>query len=89
MIIVATTSLPAVDHPNADRWNAVRLCQNDGFSVFQALDDDYCTYSYTTVAGLLWLVCYCTRIVVIRVILLYEGYFNKSNLTVPSLLWLA
>ena len=53
MKMVATTSLPAFDHPNADRWNAVRLCQNDGFSVFQALDDDYCTYSYTTVAGLL------------------------------------
>ena len=28
MIIVATTSLPAVDHPNADRWNAARSCQN-------------------------------------------------------------
>ena len=28
MIIVATTSLPAVDRPNADRWNAARLCQN-------------------------------------------------------------
>ena len=26
--IVATTSLPAVDHPNADRWNAARSCQN-------------------------------------------------------------
>ena len=24
MEIVATTSLPAVDHPNADRWNAAR-----------------------------------------------------------------
>ena len=24
MIIVATTSLPAVDRPNADRWNAAR-----------------------------------------------------------------
>ena len=27
MIIVATTSLPAVNHPNADRWNAARSCQ--------------------------------------------------------------
>ena len=27
MIIVATTSLPAVDCPNADRWNAARSCQ--------------------------------------------------------------
>ena len=27
MKIVATTSLPAVDRPNADRWNAARLCQ--------------------------------------------------------------
>ena len=27
MKIVATTSLPAVDHPNADRWNAAHLCQ--------------------------------------------------------------
>jgi len=27
MIIVATKSLPAVDRPNADRWNAVRSCQ--------------------------------------------------------------
>ena len=27
MEIVATTSLPAVDRPNADRWNAARSCQ--------------------------------------------------------------
>ena len=27
--IVATTSLPAVDCPNADRWNAVRLYQKN------------------------------------------------------------
>ena len=27
MKIVATTSLPAVDHPYADRWNAPRACQ--------------------------------------------------------------
>ena len=27
MKIVATTSLPAVDRPNADRWNAARSCQ--------------------------------------------------------------
>ena len=30
MIIVATTSLPAVDRPNADRWNAARSCQYFG-----------------------------------------------------------
>ena len=28
MKIVATTSLPAVDRQNADRWNAARSCQN-------------------------------------------------------------
>ena len=28
MIIVATTSLAAVDPPNANRWNAARACQN-------------------------------------------------------------
>ena len=28
MEIVATTSLPAVDRPNADRWNAARSRQN-------------------------------------------------------------
>ena len=28
MIIVATTSLPAADRPNADRWNAACSCQN-------------------------------------------------------------
>ena len=28
MKIVATTSLPAVDGPNADRWNAARSLQN-------------------------------------------------------------
>ena len=27
MKIVATTSLPAVNRPNADRWNATRSCQ--------------------------------------------------------------
>ena len=27
MKIVATTSLPAVDHPNADRWHAARSHQ--------------------------------------------------------------
>ena len=25
--LVAPTSLPAVDRPNADRWNAARSCQ--------------------------------------------------------------
>ena len=29
MIIVATTSLPAVDRPNADRWNAARSCEKE------------------------------------------------------------
>ena len=29
MKIVATTSLPAVERPNADRWNAARSCQYD------------------------------------------------------------
>ena len=29
MKIVATTSLPAVDRPNADRWNAARSRQNE------------------------------------------------------------
>ena len=28
MEIVATMSLPAVECPNADRWNAARSCQN-------------------------------------------------------------
>ena len=31
MEIVATTSLPAVDRPNADRWNAARSCQKRNF----------------------------------------------------------
>ena len=30
MQIVATTSLPAVDRPNADRWNAARSRQKTG-----------------------------------------------------------
>ena len=29
MKIVATTSLPAVDRPNADRWNVARSCQKN------------------------------------------------------------
>ena len=29
MEIVATTSLPAVDRQNADRWNAARSCQKE------------------------------------------------------------
>ena len=29
MKIVGTTSLPAVDRPNADRWNATHSCQNE------------------------------------------------------------
>ena len=29
MKIVATTSLPAIDRPNADRWNAARSRQLD------------------------------------------------------------
>ena len=33
MIIVATTSLPAVDPPNADRWNAARSCQLSGLKL--------------------------------------------------------
>ena len=28
LFLVATTSLPAVDRPNDDRWNAARSCQN-------------------------------------------------------------
>ena len=31
MKIVATTSLPAVDRPNADRWNAARSRQEEDF----------------------------------------------------------
>ena len=30
MKIVATTSLPAVDRPNADRWNGARSRQFEG-----------------------------------------------------------
>ena len=33
MKIVATTSLPAVDRPNADRWNAARSRQNKFFNL--------------------------------------------------------
>ena len=33
MKIVATTSLPAVDRPNADRWNAARLRQKGSSGV--------------------------------------------------------
>ena len=29
LFLMAITSLPAVDRPNADRWNAARLCQNE------------------------------------------------------------
>ena len=32
MKIVATTSLPAVDRPNADRWNAARSRQKSEIS---------------------------------------------------------
>ena len=28
LFLVAITSLPAVDRPNDDHWNTVRLCQN-------------------------------------------------------------
>ena len=31
MIIVATTSLSAVDRLNADRWNAAHSCQKGNF----------------------------------------------------------
>ena len=34
LFLVATTSLPAVDRPNADRWNATRSCQKEKNSVF-------------------------------------------------------
>ena len=34
MKIVATTSLPAVDRPNAERWNAARLRQKWSEGVF-------------------------------------------------------
>ena len=32
MKIVATMSLPAVDRPNTDRWNAARSCQKKYFT---------------------------------------------------------
>ena len=34
MIIVATTSLPAVDRPNTDHWSAARSCQNNSICSF-------------------------------------------------------
>ena len=36
MKIVATTSLPAVDRPNADRWNVARSCQKHSLRKFRA-----------------------------------------------------
>ena len=37
--IVATTSLPAVDRSNDDRWNAARSCQ------FKTIESRYFTFS--------------------------------------------
>ena len=45
MEIVATTSLPAVDRPNADHWNAARSCQ---FSYKRSHESLYeCSYEYS------------------------------------------
>ena len=42
MKIVATTSLPAVDRPNADRWNAARSRQYNRLIVrFNFLGSDF------------------------------------------------
>jgi len=38
MEIVATTSLPAVDRPNADRWNAARSRQFGNSTTLQLYD---------------------------------------------------
>ena len=46
MIIVATTSLPAVDRPNADRWNAARSCQ-----LFEASSTSNVTVSVHTLCN--------------------------------------
>ena len=44
MKIVATTSLPAVDRPNADRWNAARSRQKNAREQddFQSLEVVMC-----------------------------------------------
>ena len=40
MKIVATTSLPAVNRPNADRWNAARSRQNNMVEDNKKKEDD-------------------------------------------------
>ena len=37
MRIVATTSLPAVDRPNDDRWNATRSCQKPATYIHKSI----------------------------------------------------
>ena len=53
MEIVATTSLPAVDRPNADRWNAARSCQyltlGPCLSIYRGLQDSV-GVSYWTIS---------------------------------------
>ena len=36
--IVATTLLPAVNRPNADRWNAARTCQYNTYTLYLSND---------------------------------------------------
>ena len=40
MKIVATTSLPVVDRPNADRWNAARSRQKTGKKRKENMDEN-------------------------------------------------
>ena len=51
MKIVATTSLPAVDRPNADRWNAARLRQNTVNTCLVTLYGDACCEEDTNSQG--------------------------------------
>ena len=54
VVLVATMSLPAVDHPNTDRWNADRSCQFQKVS----LDVTYSTGDKFKYAESGKLVCY-------------------------------
>ena len=50
MKIVATTSLPAVDRPNADRWNAARSRQNAvNVYIFNSKKPEYVILSFLSI----------------------------------------
>ena len=99
MIILATSSLPAVDRPNADRWNAARSCQNNLHSRGQLLVMGYnqnyienesqwqftnCESNFLIPMYTSRIIEYCRKCIDILIRLFSVGYLKAENYFISS-----